>query len=79
MQQIQEESAKLQASYAGDRAKEITNREQEVVAAWAALQASCDQRKGKLADTGMHCKIFNYIYMRLLFSNFCILSISSIS
>ncbi|XP_045479704.1 spectrin beta chain isoform X5 [Harmonia axyridis] len=61
VQQIQEESAKLQASYAGDRAKEITNREQEVVAAWAALQAACDQRKGKLADTGDLFKFFNLV------------------
>ncbi|ERL93929.1 hypothetical protein D910_11215 [Dendroctonus ponderosae] len=37
------------ASYAGDRAKEITNREQEVVSAWARLQMVCEPRKGKLA------------------------------
>ncbi|XP_018305239.1 spectrin beta chain [Mycetomoellerius zeteki] len=37
--QIEEESAKLQASYAGDKAREITNREAEVVAAWNNLQS----------------------------------------
>lgn len=31
VQQIQEESAKLQASYAGDKVKEITNKEAEVL------------------------------------------------
>lgn len=61
MQQIQEESAKLQASYAGDKAKEITNREGEVVAAWAHLQAMCDARKHKLADTGDLFKFFNLV------------------
>ncbi|XP_066147280.1 spectrin beta chain isoform X2 [Euwallacea fornicatus] len=61
VQQIQEESAKLQASYAGDRAKEITNREQEVVSAWANLQLACDQRRGKLADTGDLFKFFNLV------------------
>ncbi|KAH1026817.1 hypothetical protein HUJ05_000434 [Dendroctonus ponderosae] len=61
VQQIQEESAKLQASYAGDRAKEITNREQEVVSAWASLQMVCEQRRGKLADTGDLFKFFNLV------------------
>ncbi|XP_050300402.1 spectrin beta chain isoform X2 [Anthonomus grandis grandis] len=59
--QIQEESAKLQASYAGDRAKEITNREHEVVSAWANLQVACDQRRAKLADTGDLFKFFNLV------------------
>lgn len=59
--QIQEESAQLQASYAGDRAKEITNREQEVVAAWTALQVACDQRHRKLLDTGDLFKFFNLV------------------
>lgn len=59
--QIQEESAKLQAAYAGDRAKEITNREGEVVSAWMALQNACDQRRLKLADTGDLFKFFNLV------------------
>ena len=48
VQQIQEESAKLKASYAGDKAREITNREAEVVAAWNNLQSLCEGRKEKL-------------------------------
>jgi len=49
---IQEESAKLQAAYAGDKAMEITNREREVLRAWMELQALGDSRKRKLHDTG---------------------------
>ena len=49
---IQEDSAKLQAAYAGDKAMEITNREREVVRAWMELQALGDSRRNKLTDTG---------------------------
>lgn len=66
VQQIQEESAKLQASYAGDKAKEITNREQEVLNAWANLQARCDERRMKLADTGDLFKFFNMVRILML-------------
>lgn len=66
MHQIQEESAKLQASYAGDKAKEITNREAEVVTAWANLQAMCDGRRQKLADTGDLFKFFNMVRTLML-------------
>ncbi|XP_039294197.1 spectrin beta chain isoform X2 [Nilaparvata lugens] len=66
VQQIEEESAKLQASYAGEKAKEITNREGEVVAAWAGLQAMCDARKQKLADTSDLFKFFNMVRTLML-------------
>ncbi|XP_069698706.1 spectrin beta chain isoform X3 [Periplaneta americana] len=66
VQQIQEESAKLQASYAGDKAKEITNREAEVVTAWANLQGLCDGRRQKLADTGDLFKFFNMVRTLML-------------
>ncbi|XP_048516280.1 spectrin beta chain isoform X2 [Athalia rosae] len=59
--QIQDESSKLQASYAGDKAREITNREAEVVAAWNNLQSLCDGRKAKLEDTGDLFKFFNMV------------------
>merc|ERR1719362_444118 len=55
---IQEESAKLQAAYAGDKAMEITNREREVVRAWMDLQGCGDSRKNKLNDTGNLFKFF---------------------
>merc|ERR1719507_2561906 len=55
---IQEESAKLQAAYAGDKAMEITNREREVVRAWMDLQGCGDSRKRKLNDTGNLFRFF---------------------
>ncbi|XP_055307281.1 spectrin beta chain isoform X2 [Sitodiplosis mosellana] len=66
VQQIQEESIKLQAAYAGDKAKEITNREQEVLQAWANLQGMCETRKQKLSDTGDLFKFFNMVRTLML-------------
>lgn len=66
VQLIQEESAKLQASYAGEKAKEITNREQEVLHAWANLQGLCESRKQKLSDTGDLFKFFNMVRTLML-------------
>ncbi|KAH8380943.1 spectrin beta chain isoform X1 [Drosophila serrata] len=66
VQQIQEESAKLQDAYAGDKAKEITNREQEVLHAWDNLQAMCDARKQKLADTGDLFRFFNMVRILMI-------------
>ena len=57
---------KLQAAYAGDKAKEITNREAEVVNAWLNLQGLCDARNGKLADTGDLFKFFNMCRILML-------------
>ena len=58
MSAIQEDSNKLQAAYAGEKAMEITNREREVVRAWMELQALGDSRKRKLNDTGDLFKFF---------------------
>merc|ERR1712001_519688 len=58
---IQEESAKLQAAYAGDKAMEITNREREVVRAWLELQAMGDNRNNKLNDTSDLFKFFQMV------------------
>ncbi|XP_065331438.1 spectrin beta chain isoform X2 [Cloeon dipterum] len=66
VQGIRDDSARLQASYAGDKAKEITNREAEVLAAWAALHADCDARNAKLADTGDLFKFFNMVRILML-------------
>ncbi len=55
---IQEESAKLQAAYAGEKAMEIINREKEVVRAWLDLNAMSDSRKKKLNDTSDLFKFF---------------------
>merc|ERR1711899_69724 len=58
VQAIQEESSKLQAAYAGDKAMEITNREREVVRAWLEIQNVGDSRKSKLNDTSDLFKFF---------------------
>merc|ERR1719400_1370851 len=58
---IQEESAKLQAAYAGDKAMEITNREREVVRAWLELQAMGDNRNNKMNDTSDLFKFFQMV------------------
>lgn len=58
---IQDDSSKLQAAYAGDKAREITSREAEVVNAWHNLQAMCDARRFKLSDTGDLFKFFNMV------------------
>ncbi|KPJ12141.1 Spectrin beta chain, brain 1 [Papilio machaon] len=47
---ISSECSRLGASYAGDKALEITRREAEVREAWAALQAACAARRAKLED-----------------------------
>ncbi|ODM93367.1 Spectrin beta chain, partial [Orchesella cincta] len=66
VEQVQEDSRKLQAAYAGDKAKEITNREAEVVNAWMNLQGLCEGRKQKLGDTGDLFKFFNMIRSLML-------------
>ncbi|KAK6634026.1 hypothetical protein RUM44_004633 [Polyplax serrata] len=66
---IEDESNRLQASYAGDKAREITNREAEVASAWAILQALCETRRNKLADSGDLFKFFNMVRTLLLWMN----------
>ncbi|XP_042895897.1 spectrin beta chain [Parasteatoda tepidariorum] len=61
VQQIQEESENLQSAYAGDKAKEITNREGEVVGAWQKLLGMCEGRKLKLADTNDLFRFLNMV------------------
>merc|ERR1712088_464790 len=58
---IQEESAKLQAAYAGDKAMGITNREREVVRAWLELKGMGDNRYSKLNDTSDLFKFFQMV------------------
>lgn len=66
VEQIKDESRKLQESYAGDKAKEITNREAEVVNAWDGLQQDCENRRLKLGDTGDLFRFFNMVRMLML-------------
>ncbi|GBP22289.1 Spectrin beta chain [Eumeta japonica] len=58
---ISAECARLVASYAGDKAAEITRREAEVVEAWAALQAACGARKAKLEDADDLYRFLNQV------------------
>ena len=44
VESIKEDSAKLQAAYAGEKAMEITNREREVVRAWMELQLTSEEK-----------------------------------
>ncbi|KAL7639380.1 UNVERIFIED_CONTAM: hypothetical protein RMT77_009881 [Armadillidium vulgare] len=66
VQQIQEDSAKLQTAYAGEKAREITNREAEVVKAWKDMQGRCEERRLKLNDTGDLFKFFNMVRTLIL-------------
>ncbi|XP_065563390.1 spectrin beta chain-like isoform X3 [Artemia franciscana] len=61
VQQVQDDSAKLQTLYAGDRAREITSREEEVITAWKNLQGFCEERRNKLIDTGDLCRFFQLV------------------
>ncbi|XP_074602834.1 spectrin beta chain-like isoform X2 [Brevipalpus obovatus] len=58
VQTIQEDSDKLQAMYAGEHARDIINRETDVMNAWRQLITKCDARRGKLADTNDLLKFF---------------------
>uniref|UniRef100_A0A4D5R949 Spectrin beta chain n=1 Tax=Scolopendra viridis TaxID=118503 RepID=A0A4D5R949_SCOVI len=66
VEQIQEDSSKLQAAYAGDKARDIVSREGEVVTAWMSLQNMCEGRRLKLADTGDLFKFFNMVRTLML-------------
>ncbi|KAI5643315.1 spectrin repeat domain-containing protein [Phthorimaea operculella] len=58
---ISAECGRLGASYAGDKAAEITRREAEVAEAWAALQAACAARKAKLEDADDLYRFLNQV------------------
>jgi spectrin beta len=57
--QIQDESSKLINLYAGDKAKDIKDREQEVLNEWANLRRFVDTRKRALNDMSDLYKFFN--------------------
>lgn len=61
MDTISAECDRLGASYAGDKAAEITRREAEVREAWAALQAACGARKAKLEDADDLYRFLNQV------------------
>ncbi|XP_021945798.1 spectrin beta chain isoform X7 [Folsomia candida] len=77
VEQIQDDSRKLQAAYAGDKAKEITNREAEVVNAWMNLQGMCEARKVKLGDTGDLFRFFNMVRTLMLWMDDVIIQMNT--
>ncbi|XP_031418082.1 spectrin beta chain, non-erythrocytic 1 isoform X1 [Clupea harengus] len=52
VKQLQEDAARLQSAYAGDKADDIQRREGEVLEAWRSLLEACDGRRVRLLDTG---------------------------
>ncbi len=61
VQQVQEEAAKLIVAYSGDKAREINDREQEVVNAWRNLQIHVEHRKNRLADSSDLYRFFGMV------------------
>ncbi|XP_064002047.1 spectrin beta chain, non-erythrocytic 1 isoform X1 [Pogoniulus pusillus] len=61
MRQLQEDAARLQAAYAGDKADDIQKRENEVLEAWKALLDACEGRRVRLVDTGDKFRFFSMV------------------
>lgn len=61
VQTVQEDAAKLLVAYSGDKAREIHDREAEVVNAWRNLQINMEYRKNMLADTNDLFRFFNLV------------------
>ncbi|KAE8600783.1 hypothetical protein XENTR_v10013409 [Xenopus tropicalis] len=61
VRQLQEDAARLQAAYAGDKADDIQKRESEVLEAWKALLDACDGRRLRLVDTGDKFRFFSMV------------------
>lgn len=58
---MQEEAAKLIVAYSGDKAREIQDREAEVVNAWRNLQIQVEGRKNRLADSSDLFRFFSMV------------------
>ena len=61
VQNVQEDAAKLLVAYSGDKAREIQDREAEVVNAWRNLQINMEYRKNLLVDTADLFKFFSLV------------------
>ncbi|XP_062427668.1 spectrin beta chain, non-erythrocytic 1 isoform X1 [Rhea pennata] len=61
VRQLQEDAARLQAAYAGDKADDIQKRENEVLEAWKALLDACEDRRVRLVDTGDKFRFFSMV------------------
>lgn len=58
---IQGDAGKLLVQYSGDKAREIQEREMEVVNAWRNLQMNIEKRKKMLSDTNDLYRFFNLV------------------
>ena len=58
---VQLQANELIVAYSGDKAREIKDREMEVVNAWRNLQISVEARKNKLGDTSDLYRFFNMV------------------
>ncbi|RXM99431.1 Spectrin beta chain, non-erythrocytic 1 [Acipenser ruthenus] len=61
VRQLQEDAARLQSAYAGDKADDIQKRENEVLEAWKMLLDSCEGRRVRLFDTGDKFRFFSMV------------------
>ncbi|GAA6091674.1 spectrin beta chain, non-erythrocytic 1 isoform X1 [Tachysurus ichikawai] len=61
VRQLQEDAARLQSAYAGDKADDIQRRESEVLDAWRNLLEACEGRRARLLDTGDKFRFFNMV------------------
>ncbi|OCT77699.1 hypothetical protein XELAEV_18028793mg [Xenopus laevis] len=61
VRQLQEDAARLQAAYAGDKADDIQKRESEVLEAWKTLLDACDGRRLRLVETGDKFRFFSMV------------------
>ncbi|XP_004867341.1 spectrin beta chain, non-erythrocytic 1 isoform X3 [Heterocephalus glaber] len=61
VRQLQEDAARLQAAYAGDKADDIQKRENEVLEAWKSLLDACEGRRVRLVDTGDKFRFFSMV------------------
>ncbi|KAL2086658.1 hypothetical protein ACEWY4_017717 [Coilia grayii] len=61
VKQLQEDAARLQSAYAGDKADDIQRREGEVLEAWRSLLEACDGRRARLLDTGDKFRFFSMV------------------
>lgn len=66
VQTVQEDAAKLLVAYSGDKAREIQDREAEVVDAWRNLQVNMEKRKNQLLDTSDLFRFFSLVRDLLL-------------
>ena len=69
VQNVQEEAAQLIVAYSGDKAREIQDREAEVVNAWRNLQIHMEGRRHRLCDASDLYRFFGMVRDLLLWMN----------